>query len=47
MGIIDFQSPGRKNVIKAIIDKIPELQRMEILEIFQEISEHSLDAFEK
>lgn len=47
MGIVGYQSSGGKNVIKTFVDKMPELQRTEILEISQEISEHSLDAFEK
>ena len=47
MKIIDYQTSGGKNVIKAFTDRLPEVQRSEILDVRQEISEHGLDAFEK
>lgn len=47
MKIIDYQTSGGKNVIKEFTDKLPEIQRSEILDVRQEISKHGLDAFEK
>lgn len=47
MEILDYQTSGGKNIIKAYIDKLPENERAEILDVRQEINKSGLDAFEK
>ena len=47
MNILDYHTSGGKNVIKTYTDALPEVQRTEILEARQEISEFGLEAFEK
>lgn len=47
MKIYDYTTVGGKNVIKEYMDKLPNVERAEILEVRQEIREHGLDAFEK